>query len=133
MDGGWEHVLCTCSIWFSNDGSTFIVACLCDLSAHFSPHQYFWMSINAEDYIDKEVQCDEALVPLVIACVKYCNEKENIAYHCSGVQSVEDIEIGKKLKLVLCSGEICAMKTFNVNTSGGNIAVEEEKKAGFGF
>ena len=64
------------------------------------------MSINAEEYIDKEVQCDAALEPLVIACVKHCNEKENIGYHCSGVQSVEDIEIGKKLKLVLCSGNL---------------------------
>ena len=122
---------------FSNDGRgrrcIFIVVCLCNLSAHIFAPPVLWMSINAEDYIDKEVQCDEALVPLVIACVKHCNEKENIAYHCSGVQSVEDTEIGKKLKLVLCSGDICAMKTFNVNTSGGNIAVEEEKKAGFGF
>ena len=71
--------------------------------------------------------------PFVIAAVKYYNNEKGINYHLTNIQNISDNDQGgKKLKLVLCSGDLCEMKTFNVTDNGnGEFSVEAEKSGFF--
>ena len=83
--------------------------------------------------IDDGVEVSDTDKPFVIAAVKYYNNEKGINYHLTNIQNISDNDQGgKKLKLVLCSGDLCEMKTFNVTDNGnGEFSVEAEKSGFF--
>ena len=70
---------------------------------------------------------------MVIACVQKYNEQEGKTFYCSGVQQVSDNSSGKSIKLILCSGDLCSMKTFEVKNVDGKFEIEIVNSGGFGF
>ena len=90
------------------------------------------MSTNNQ-FISEDANVPEDQREVVVACVKKYNEQEGKAFYCSGVQQIEDNGSGKSIKLILCSGDLCSMKTFEVKNVDGKFVIEIVNTGGFGF
>ena len=88
---------------------------------------------SKSEFLSDEANVPEEQKAMVIACVEKFNAQEGKAFYCSGVQQVQDTASGKSVKLVLCSGDLCSMKTFEVKEVNGEFEVEIVNGGGFGF
>ena len=88
--------------------------------------------MSEEKIIDDGVEVSTEDKPFVVAAVQFYNEEKGIKYHLTNIQNISpNMQGGKKLKLVLCSGDLCEMKTFNVTEDGKGGFVVEAEKSGF--
>ena len=93
----------------------------------------FGLMDSQNKIIDDGVEVSDEDRPYVVAAVEFYNSEKGVSYHLTNIQKISSNDQGgKELKLVLCSGDICEMKTFNVTDTGdGNFSVTVQKSGFF--